>query len=329
MGPIPSEAQKQQAKAIPNLGLYESNYQLEWMEDPWDEVARAGEWLLELERQLQPDIIHLNGYSHAALPWVKPVCTVAHSCVLSWWGAVHGEPIPDCWSHYRTAVTQGIRLSDHLVAPSFAMLEMLRKIYGLLPASSVIYNGTSPRGFGPAEKHPIVFAAGRLWDKAKNIEAVMECARELSWQFVIAGDGKPNLVTTENVLLIGRVSPQVVAHYMAIASIYCLPARYEPFGLSVLEAAFSGCALVLGDIGSLRELWNGAAVFVPPDDRFALTQTLSELMEDDRKRRKLAELAKQRAKQFTAKRMAASYLELYERLLQSTRVAAPAENIWA
>ncbi len=32
-----------------------------------------------------------------------------------------------------------------------------------------------------------------------------------------------------------------------------LPARYEPFGLSVLEAALSGCALVLGDIPSLRE----------------------------------------------------------------------------
>ena len=35
-----------------------------------------------------------------------------------------------------------------------------------------------------------------------------------------------------------------------------LPARYEPFGLSILEAALSGCALVLGDLPSLRELWD-------------------------------------------------------------------------
>ena len=50
------------------------------------------------------------------------------------------------------------------------------------------------------------------------------------------------------------------------ASIFALPARYEPFGLSILEAALSGCALVLGDLPSLRELWTGAAMFVPPDD---------------------------------------------------------------
>jgi glycogen(starch) synthase len=45
-----------------------------------------------------------------------------------------------------------------------------------------------------------------------------------------------------------------------------LPARYEPFGLSVLEAALSGCALVLGDIASLREVWGGAACYVRPGD---------------------------------------------------------------
>ena len=44
---------------------------------------------------------------------------------------------------------------------------------------------------------------------------------------------------------------------MARASIYALPARYEPFGLSILEAALSGAALVLGDIPSLREVWGG------------------------------------------------------------------------
>jgi hypothetical protein len=45
-----------------------------------------------------------------------------------------------------------------------------------------------------------------------------------------------------------------------------LPARYEPFGLSVLEAALSGCALVPGDIASLRGNWDGVAEFVCPDD---------------------------------------------------------------
>ena len=37
---------------------------------------------------------------------------------------------------------------------------------------------------------------------------------------------------------------------------------YEPFGLAVLEAAQAGCALLLSDIPTFRELWDGAALFV-------------------------------------------------------------------
>ena len=62
---------------------------------------------------------------------------------------------------------------------------------------------------------------------------------------------------------------------IARAAIYALPAHYEPFGLSILEAAMSGCALVLGDIPSLREIWGDAAVFVHPDNRDAVARCLA------------------------------------------------------
>ncbi|MEB3829625.1 glycosyltransferase [Phormidium sp. CCY1219] len=61
------------------------------------------------------------------------------------------------------------------------------------------------------------------------------------------------------------MSPEELSHWYARAAIYAFPARYEPFGLSVLEAALSGCALVLGDIPRLREMWGDAAVFANPD----------------------------------------------------------------
>ena len=68
-----------------------------------------------------------------------------------------------------------------------------------------------------------------------------------------------------------------MADAYAAAAIYALPARYEPFGLSVLEAAQHGCALVLGDIDSLRENWDGAALFVDPDDAGALAASWARL----------------------------------------------------
>jgi len=317
MGPLPSESQKQEAAALANVALYESTYQLEWTQDPWDDIARAGEWLLELEQRLRPDIVHLNGYSHAALPWTAPACVVAHSCVLSWWEAVHGETAPDSWARYGAAVAEGIRKADHVIAPTAAMLKALRKNYGALPRSSVIHHGISMKTVSLGQRQPIVFAAGRMWDAAKNVDMIVRSAAELPWQFVIAGDGKCESTTTKNVSLLGRVSSKKIAQCMRTASIYCLPARYEPFGLSVLEAALSGCALVLGEIPSLCELWSDAAIFVHPDDQSGLTRILRQLADDERRRKQLAQLAAQRARRFTAERMAVAYLDMYEQLLES------------
>jgi glycosyltransferase involved in cell wall biosynthesis len=100
---------------------------------------------------------------------------------------------------------------------------------------------------------------------------------------------------------------------MSHAAIYALPARYEPFGLSVLEAALSGCALVLGDIPSLRELWGDAALFVDPDDHDTLATTITWLTEDAPMRRALSARARHVALRFTPARMATGYLEVYER----------------
>ena len=323
MGKLPTRSQTEAVVKLSQVEFFESSYRLEWMEDPWSDLSAAGVWLLELEQRIRPDIVHLNGYAHGALPWKASVCTVAHSCVLSWWRAVLGESAPGSWSRYRVAVAEGLRLCDHLVAPSAAILKVLRSIYEVLPPASVIHNGVSSAGFRPGKKFPIVFTAGRLWDQAKNIEAVCHCAALLPWQFVIAGEGDPPNPISKNVLLIGNVSSEIIAHYMAIASIYCLPARYEPFGLTILEAALSGCALILGDIEPLRELWDGAAIFVSPNDLPSLARRLKELMENEVLRKTMSELAQQRAKRFSAERMASSYLQLYSRMRDSGRRADP------
>ena len=97
------------------------------------------------------------------------------------------------------------------------------------------------------------------------------------------------------------------------ASVFAHPARYEPFGLAPLEAARAGCALVLGDIPSLRENWDAAALFVPPGDTQALTQALADLCANGSRREELAARAHERAQHFTPRRMAAGYREAYRR----------------
>src|SRR3954447_13946829 len=132
MGAPLTVAQRAEAGTVRGLEVHESAYRLEWMEDPWADLAQAGDWLLALEERVQPDIVHLNGYVHGALPWLTPVVMVAHSCVLSWWRAVKGEDAPPCWDRYRREVARGLRAADMVVAPSHWMLDAARSHYGPL-----------------------------------------------------------------------------------------------------------------------------------------------------------------------------------------------------
>jgi glycosyltransferase involved in cell wall biosynthesis len=72
---------------------------------------------------------------------------------------------------------------------------------------------------------------------------------------------------------------------------------------------------VLGDIPSLREIWHGAAEFVPPDDPQALRSVLKALIGNQRYRQRLGRAAYQRAQCFKATTMAEQYLRCYRILL--------------
>src|SRR5436853_1211639 len=236
------------------------------MEDPWQDMRNAGKRLLELENKLSPHVVHLNGYAHAALPWSAPKLVVCHSCVLSWWKSVNVNLALDAkWDHYRQQVTRGLQAADVVAAPTRAMLRSIEHCYGEIESRTVtIQNASRAELFSPGPKQPYIFSAGRLWDPAKNVAALERIAPRLDWPVYAAGDNlaaEPTSNSSTNYRTLGFLSRNEVARWMAAASIYCAPARYEPFGLSILEAGLSGCALVLGDIPSLRELWEGAAVF--------------------------------------------------------------------
>jgi len=317
MGPRPTPEQREAASQIPNLRVFESDYKLEWMQEPWQEVDAAAEWLLALEDRLQPDLVQLNGYVHGNLGWNAPVVVAAHSCVLSWWRAVKGEAVPGEWDEYRRRVGRGLHAADMVVAPTTAMLEAVERHYGELDRTRVIYNGRDSRDFAPGAKKELIFAAGRLWDEAKNVAAIERIASELSWPVLIAGDAaEPDVARGgaapfSGAKFLGKLDQQSMRRHLGQAAIFAAPAKYEPFGLCALEAALSGCALVLGDIPSQRELWDGVALFVDPDDSAGLSEALELLSKNSWMRNELAWRARERAQRYSTTRMTESYLDLY------------------
>jgi len=318
-GPL-NAAQQAEISGCRNLKLEASNFKLEWMQEPWEEVQAAGQWLLALEREFEPDLIHLNGYAHGALPWLAPKIVVGHSCVLSWWQAVHGVDAPEEYSTYRGTVQEGIRAADAVVAPSHAMMRSLREHYGPFDGKKtvVIPNGRVPGEYRARNKENFILSAGRLWDEAKNVRAVCACSTKVPWKICVAGETKhPDGQCAEfpDVKSLGYLTPASMKEVYARAAIYALPAKYEPFGLSILEAGLSGCALVLGDIPSLRENWDGAALFVAPDDGGEIETGLRRLIQNPNELERLGQLASARGRKYRSEVSARKYLELYSDLL--------------
>lgn len=317
MGRALDEAQRAELASLENCVTAESEYRLEWMDEPWSDVDRAGEWLLSLEQRFAPDVIHLNGYSHAALPFTAPRLVVAHSCVASWWRAVHRQPLPETWAPYQRRVEEGLQQASLVVAPTSAMLASLHDEYDFETPSYVVHNGRSACHSPVTQKQPFILGAGRLWDEAKNLAVLDDVACDLSWPLRVAGDTShgANVVEPPRYLqLLGALPFRELGREMSEAAIFAHPAKYEPFGLAVVEAAQRGCALLLGDIASLRELWADAAVFVDPFSTTEVRLALLDLIADSSRREQLGAAARLRATEYTLERAAGRYAHTYAAL---------------
>ncbi len=331
-GEMPELSQMRWTEGLHGLDFRPTPFRLEWMQDAASDIRDSSEYLLNIIRETEPDLLHFSQYCYGSLPVDIPKIITAHSDVVSWWHAVHGEapPVSDwsCW--YRATVTQGLRGADAVIAPSRWMLSQIETIYGVVSNPSVIYNGRSPQHFNPhAEKQDRVVSIGRLWDEAKQVSLLADS--RLTCPVTIAGSlESPEQLRSsavrpfrKSIELRDKLNCSQVRCLLADASLYAATSRYEPFGLAPLEAALSRCALVANDIPSFRELWGPTALYFPTNDADGLRTAVEQLRHDPLLRRHYSELAYQRARRlFSADAMVDEYLTVYRSLVPERSMAA-------
>jgi glycosyltransferase involved in cell wall biosynthesis len=325
MGPMPRTDQREMLSASA-VQVIETDLALEWQDPEGKEISRARAVLGELERRIQPDLVHLNSYREATFDWRAPVIVVTHSCVNSWGFACNDDAFlsEPRWQNYSRLVADGLNQADAWVSPTRAFRETVRRLYQPSVLGIVIHNGTTFAANAPQRKSDLIFAAGRMWDAAKNLAVLVRASKDLDWPVFVAGTasesaGKP----ASGIELMGELSHAELGERMQRAAIFVSPAQYEPFGLSVLEAASNGCALILSDIPTFRELWNGAALFAAPNDVVGLRDNLVELCGNPATRLRLQRAAFARACGYSMRSMADNYVRLYRSLLRRSSRANP------
>jgi glycogen(starch) synthase len=334
LGPPPTPEQRRDALAVPDLTLVDTGLPLDSMAADAVEVRRTGRAIAELAKRHGADIVQLNGPALAAdATFPAPVIAVNHSCVATWWAAVHGGPLPQDLVWRAELVTEGLHAAELNVAPTRAFANATARAHDLALPIRVVWSGrTPPLGDDDvADAIDGVFTAGQLWDEGKNIRALDRAAAHLHVPVFAAGpvagpDGSH--IECSNLHLLGHVDDRLMRSWLARRPIFVSTAVYEPFGLTILEAAQAGCALVLADIATFRELWDEAAIFVPPDDDFAIAAAIARLAGDRAHRRELGTLAAKRAQRYGVAAMVEGMLDAYRPYLDrapfSTLAAARA-----
>ncbi len=191
------------------------------------------------------------------------------------------EPAPPELARYRAEV-RGARRAPAVLAPTArAMLRRLERHRGPLPERrrQVIANGRRTPAALPIRatrrrRSSRALAAGRLWDRAKNIERAQRWRRRTfparygSPVAACSPTGARRDSRNGGELLGCARHPRRSAGHRRRA-IFAHPARYEPFGLArSWKRRSPGAPWCLGDIPSLREVLGTTrpSSWIPNDD---------------------------------------------------------------
>jgi len=330
-GKLPAPHQTAWMQTLPGLDYRPTEYRLEWMEIAERDIEESRRYLELLVEEVQPDVLHLSQYCYGAISVEVPKIVVAHSDVVSWWVGVHGtEPDDTPWiRRYREHVADGLRGAQIVVAPSKWMLDQVATHYLLPQQTRVIHNGRTPALFDPdGAKEDFVLSVGRIWDPAKQIQLLIQRPQTMpvyivGWEQEPGKEGKESLLCgREKIELLGPKSQAELRVLYSKAAVYGATSRYEPFGLSPLEAALSRCALVMNDNPVFHELWGKSAIYFAKDDPDDLARALRNLQRDSEFRQEYAARAYENAlARFTAARMVQEYEKIYQDVVSLARVA--------
>ncbi|MCS6770923.1 MAG: glycosyltransferase family 4 protein [Kiritimatiellae bacterium] len=240
---------------------------------------------------------------------------------------------------YRRLMLEVGRRAEIILAPSASTRrDILRELQ--IPQDRAYRVVVTPEGVTPDfrpgprptdRKEKVILYVGRL-DPYKNVPRLVEAlagvrANGVPARLRLVGPPDPRYPEARDrarelhvepfVDWVGYVSHDQLIREYQTADVFCLPSRYEGFGLTVLEAMACGTPCVCSNIGSLPEVAGDAARTVDPAILPQLVSALTEILSDPALWHELSRRGLQRAAQFTWERTARLTLDAYRRAAES------------
>jgi glycosyltransferase involved in cell wall biosynthesis len=199
--------------------------------------------------------------------------------------------------------------ADQVVAVS-------RNTYRWVPwVQAVIPNGIDTDRFIPGErsgKPSVLFVGSYHWRKRGKLLADVFEAEVLpripeAELWMVCPDAPPRPA----VQVLGRVSDEELVRLYGSAWAFCLPSRYEGFGIPYIEAMAAGTPIIATpNPGALEVTDNGRLGFVVEDD--ALGSTLIRVLNSPGLRRELAGAALSEVRRYNLTGIAQAYEAVYQ-----------------
>lgn len=151
----------------------------------------------------------------------------------------------------------------------------------------------------PRKGHDLLVAAlARLTDLKWRCRIVGPVDRDSAHTARIA-DRIRQADLSSRITMTGALPAQDVAELLRTADIFCLPSRYEGYGMAVAEALAQGLPVIASRTGAIPEVAPPpAAILTPADDVEALTEALRDLLRSPDRRREIGGLGHAHAQNF-------------------------------
>ena len=257
----------------------------------------------------------VDGLAYGALPAdalrrvAAPIAVLLHHPL-----ALETGLAPERAARLEASERAALRVARAVATPSEPTAAQVSEMFGVPRAAITVARPGLDRGPPAARRGdpPVILSVGTLTPRKDHATLIAALSRiaDRPWLVVIAGDATRDPACAaalreaaaplgDRVDFPGQLDSAALDRSYAGADVFCLPSRYEGYGMVYAEAMARGLPLVVVRNAAAEALVpHDAALMTPPGDAEALAAALAMVLDDRERADRMAEAARDAADAF-------------------------------